>query len=119
MTGKNFILDKEVKGKITVISNSPITVGEAWKVFLTALDINGFALVPSGKYLRISRQRDARDKQLKTYTGDFSPDTDALITRVFQLKYISSEEVDYASMGVFHKIFQKSGLKNHYSFSLV
>ncbi len=93
LTGKNFILDKDVKGKITIISNSPITVGEAWKVFLTALDINGFALIPSGKYLRIARQRDARDKQLKTYTGDFSPDTDALITRVFPLKYISAEEV--------------------------
>ncbi len=93
LTGKNFILDKDVKGRITIISNSPITVGEAWKVFLTALDINGFALIPSGKYLRIARQRDARDKQLKTYTGDFSPDTDALITRVFPLKYISAEEV--------------------------
>ncbi len=93
LTGKNFILDKDVKGRITIISNSPITVGEAWKVFLTALDINGFALIPSGKYLRIARQRDARDKQLKTYTGEFSPDTDALITRVFPLKYISAEEV--------------------------
>lgn len=93
LTGKNFILDKDVKGKITIISNSPITVSEAWKVFLTALDINQFALIPSGKFLRIARQRDARDKQLKTYTGDFSPDTDALISRVFLLKYISAEEV--------------------------
>jgi len=93
LTGKNFILDKDVKGRITIISNSPITVGDAWKAFLTALDMNGFALIPSGKYIRIARQRDARDKQLKTYTGEFSPDTDALITRVFPLKYISAEEV--------------------------
>jgi general secretion pathway protein D len=93
LTGKNFILDKDVKGRITIISNSPITVGDAWKAFLTALDINGFALIPSGKYIRIARQRDARDKQLKTYTGEFSPDTDALITRVFPLKYINAEEV--------------------------
>src|SRR5579885_1932577 len=87
LTGKNFILDKDVKGRITIISNSPITVGDAWKAFLTALDINGFALIPSGKMIRIARQRDARDKQLKTYTGNYSPDTDALITRVFPLKY--------------------------------
>lgn len=93
LTGKNFILDKDVKGRITIISNSAITVGDAWKAFLTALDINGFALIPSGKYIRIARQRDARDKQLKTYTGDFSPDTDALITRVIPLKYIDAEEV--------------------------
>lgn len=93
LTGKNFILDKDVKGRITIVSNSSITVGDAWRAFLTALDINGFALIPSGKYIRIARQRDARDKQLKTYSGEFSPDTDALITRVFQLKYIDSEEV--------------------------
>jgi general secretion pathway protein D len=93
LTGKNFILDKDVKGRITIISNGQITVGDAWRAFLTALDMNGFALIPSGKFLRIARQRDARDKQLKTYTGDFAPDTDALITRVFPLKYLSSEEV--------------------------
>lgn len=93
LTGKNFILDKDVKGRITIVSNGAITVGDAWKAFLTALDINGFALIPSGKFIRIARQRDARDKQLKTYTGDYSPDTDALITRVFPLKYLSSEEV--------------------------
>ncbi len=93
LAGKNFILDKDVKGRITIISNSPVTVGDAWKAFLTALDINGFALIPSGKYIRIARQRDARDKQLKTYTGDYSPDTDALITRLFPLKYLSAEEV--------------------------
>lgn len=93
LTGKNFILDKNVKGRVTIISNSPITVGDAWKAFLTALDINGFTLIPSGKYIRVARQRDARDKQLRTYTGSFSPNTDAMITRVFQLRYIGSEEV--------------------------
>ena len=93
LTGKNFILDKDVKGRITIISNSAITVGDAWRAFLTALDMNGFAMIPSGRYIRIARQRDARDKQLRTYTGDFSPDTDALITRVFQLKHIDAEEV--------------------------
>lgn len=93
LTGKNFIFEKDIKGKITIISNSPVTVAQAWKAFLTALDANGFAMIQSGKYLRIARQRDAREKQLRTYTGESSPNTDALITRVFRLKYISAEEV--------------------------
>lgn len=93
LTGKNFILEKDVKGRISIISNSPVTVPEAWKAFLTALDVNGFAIIPSGKYLRIARQRDARDKQLKTYTGEKTPNTDSLITRIFTLKYINAEEV--------------------------
>ncbi len=93
LTGKNFILDKDVKGRVTIISNSPITVADAWKAFLTALDMTGFAMIPSGNYIRIARQRDARDKQLKTYTGDYSPESDALITRVFPLKYIDAENI--------------------------
>jgi general secretion pathway protein D len=93
LTGKNFIYDKDVKGRISLISNSPITVGDAWRAFLTSLDMSGFALIPSGKYLRIARNRDARDKQLQTYAGNFSPNTDALITRIFSLKYITADEV--------------------------
>ena len=93
LTGKNFILDKEVKGKISIISNSPITVKEAWRAFLTALDMTNFALIPSGRFIRIARQRDARDKQLRTYTGSTSPDSDALITRLFKLKFLSADEV--------------------------
>lgn len=93
LTCLNFILDKDVRGKISVVSNSSITVGDAWKAFLTALDVNGFSIIPSGKYLRIARQRDAKDKQIKTYTGDFTPDVDSFITRVLPLKYISADEL--------------------------
>ncbi len=93
LTGKNFILEKDVKGKITVITNGPIKVADAWRAFLTALDINNLALIPSGNFIRIARARDAREKQLKIYSGEQSPDSDALITKVFQLKYINAEEV--------------------------
>lgn len=93
LTGKNFIVDKDVKGRVTIISNAPITVSDAWKAFLTALDMNGFTVIPSGQYIRIARQRDARDKQIRTYTGESSPDSDALVTRVFALKYIGADEI--------------------------
>src|SRR3990167_2686087 len=34
LTGINLILDKDVKGKVTILSPSPITVGDAWKAYL-------------------------------------------------------------------------------------
>lgn len=92
LTCQNFIYDKDVKGKISIVSNAPITIGEAWKAFLTALEVNNFSIVPSGAYLRITRKRDAREKQIVTYAGSYSPDTDTLITRVLRLKYIGAEE---------------------------
>ena len=104
LTGKNFILDKEVKGNVSIISNSPITVSDAWRAFLTSLDMNGLAIVPTGKYLRIMRQNDAKGKNVRLYSSSRAPNTDALVTKIFKIKYISAKELEnvirtYANMG--------------------
>jgi len=104
LTGKNFILDKEVKGRVSIISNSPITVSDAWRAFLTSLDMNGLATVPTGKYLRIMRQNDAKGKNVRLYSNMRAPNTDALVTKIFKIKYISAKELEnvirtYANMG--------------------
>jgi len=104
LTGKNFILDKDVKGTVSIISNAPITVGDAWRAFLTSLDMNQLAIVPTGKFLRIMRQNDAKGKNVRLYSDSKAPNTDALITKIFRIKYISSKELEnvirtYANMG--------------------
>ncbi len=104
LTGKNFILDKEVKGNVSIISNGPITVSDAWRAFLTSLDMNQLALVPTGKFLRIMRQNDAKGKNVRLYSSTRAPNTDALVTKIFKIKYISSKELEnvirtYANMG--------------------
>lgn len=107
LTGKNFILDKEVakgQARVSVISNSPITVSDAWRAFLTALDMNGLAIVPRGKYLSIMRQNDAKGKNVRMYSNKNAPNTDALVTKIFKIKYISAKELEnvvrtYANMG--------------------
>ena len=104
LTGKNFILDKDVKGRVSVISNSPITVSDAWRAFLTSLDMNGLAIVPTGKYLRIMRQNDAKGKNVRLYSNTRAPNTDALVTKIFKIKFISAKELEnvirtYANMG--------------------
>ena len=48
ITGKNFILDERVKGKITIISPAKISEDEAYAVFQSVLQVKGFATVPSG-----------------------------------------------------------------------
>ncbi|MCB0357384.1 MAG: type II secretion system secretin GspD, partial [Bdellovibrionales bacterium] len=93
LTGKNFILDSNVRGKITIIAPSQITVAEAYKAFLSALAMNGLTVVPSGKFLKIRQARTAQRDSLETYTGEYFPNTDQIITRIIKLKYIAAEEV--------------------------
>ena len=45
LTGRNFILDPRVKGKITIISARPVSRGAAYQIFLSALKAQGFTAV--------------------------------------------------------------------------
>lgn len=94
LTGINLIMDgKGLKGKVSIIAPSPITVGDAWKAYLTALEINGFTLVKSGSFYKIVATRDIRYTPTKIYTGNYTPDTDNYVMRILPLKNIDSTEV--------------------------
>lgn len=93
LTGKNFILEKGLQGKISIIAPSQITVAEAYKAFLTALAMNNYTVVPSGSFLKIRSLNVAAKESIDTYAGNYFPNSDQLITRIVKLKYISAEEV--------------------------
>ncbi len=92
-TGKNFILDSKVRGKITILGPSQVTLEEAYQAFLSALEANGLTTVKSGKFIRVIEAAEARRSPVETFSGDYAPDTDQFITRIFQLKYINADEV--------------------------
>lgn len=94
LTGKNFIIDPGVRGKITIIAPSKITVAEAYKAFLSALAINGYAVVPSGSFLKIRSARNAQRDGIDTYAGSYYPNSDQMITRIINLKHINAEAVN-------------------------
>jgi general secretion pathway protein D len=98
LTSRNFIYNpQDIKGRISIVSQTPITVGDAWNAFLTAINMRGFALVPSGKYLRIERIANAKEKQTPIYApGKKTPGNDEFITRVVPLRYIDATEFEQA-----------------------
>ena len=53
ITGKNFIIDPRVKGKVTVISSKPLNEDEVYNVFLSVLQVHGFATVPTKNAIKI------------------------------------------------------------------
>lgn len=93
LTGINLILDKDVKGTVSIMAPSPITVGDAWKAYLTALNMNGYTLVKNGAFYKIVRSSNIRYTPTKIYTGSYTPDTENYVMRVIPLKNISSSEI--------------------------
>ncbi|MEK2690612.1 type II secretion system secretin GspD [Bdellovibrio sp. GT3] len=94
LTGKNFIIDPGVRGKITISAPSKITVAEAYNAFLSALAINSFTVVPSGGFLKIKSSRNAQRDNIDVYSGAYYPNTDQMITRIIHLKHISAAQVN-------------------------
>jgi general secretion pathway protein D len=92
LTGKRFIFEQNLNGKITIISPGKITVAEAWQTFLSSLAMNGLTVVPSGKFLKIQKMDDAKTGALDIYSGAYYPDGDQLITKIIRLKYLSAED---------------------------
>jgi general secretion pathway protein D len=93
LTGINLILDKDVKGKVSIIAPTPITVGDAWKAYLAALNMAGYSLIKTGAFYKVINSRDIRYTPTKIYTGNYTPDTENYVMRVISLKHVSAAEI--------------------------
>jgi general secretion pathway protein D len=96
LTGKNFLVSDQVRGKVTVISPKKITVREAYKVFESVLEMNGYAAVPGDDAIKIIPSAAARQSGLEIRegkeAGTVTPE-DRMITQVIPLEYASADEV--------------------------
>ncbi len=98
LTGKNFIIDNRVRGKVTIMSPAKISVAEAYRVFESVLEVNGFATVPAGKVTKIVPSPDARSKNIETRlkaegTARITDPADKLVTQLIPLTYADAGEV--------------------------
>jgi general secretion pathway protein D len=94
ITGKNFIVDEKVRGKITIISPSKISVDEAYLVFQSVLQVKGFTTVPSGAVIKIVATKEARSSTLETVLPNKVPaPSDEYVTRLMPLKYVDANSM--------------------------
>jgi general secretion pathway protein D len=72
MTGRNFILDPRVKGKVTIISASPVSKAAAYQIFVSAIKAQGFTTVSApGGTIKIVPVAEA--KQNADFSGRARP----------------------------------------------
>jgi general secretion pathway protein D len=93
LTGRNFMVDERVRGKVTIISPTPITVAEAYRVFLAVLEFKNLTVVPSGKLLKIIPNQNAMryPTELTDGRSPLQP-SDAFVTRIVKLNYVDANE---------------------------
>ena len=95
LTGKNFVVDDKVRGKVTVLSPSKISVEEAYKVFESVLEVHGFTTVPAGKVIKVVPSVEARQKsvELRKTPGFVPRPNDRIVPQLLPLLYANAQEV--------------------------
>ncbi len=91
LTGKNFVYDESVRGKVSVVSPRPVSVDEAYRLFSTVLKVKGFTIVPSGKVNKIVSIRKAKEENLPISNGKNLGEQ--FITRLIELKNLDATVV--------------------------
>jgi len=93
LTGRNYIVDSAVKGKVTIHLPTPIPLSEALKVFDSVLLLRGFATVPvSDNIWKVISAKDAKQTTIPMIGSKFSTD-ESLVTEVIKSTYLSADEI--------------------------
>ena len=96
LTGKSFLVDDKVRGKVTIIAPTEVTLEEAYQIFLSVLEIQGFTIVPQGPIIKIIPARDVKDNPIPTATDTqhpFSPATESFVTQLVPLQHADANDI--------------------------
>ena len=90
MLNRPIIVDPRVRGSMTVYSEQPQTIAQAWQNYQTALRGLGFAVVESAGILKVVPEADAKLQTTVVSVGESGERTvkgDQIITQIFPLRF--------------------------------
>ncbi|MFA5685066.1 MAG: type II secretion system secretin GspD [Lysobacteraceae bacterium] len=90
ITGKSFIVDPRVDGKVTVISGRQMNADEVYEVFQSVLRVHGYAAVPSGNMVKILPEAVAAQDAGALLTSGSGDD---LVTRIIDVRHVPAQEL--------------------------
>jgi general secretion pathway protein D len=94
VTGRNFVIDSNVRGKVTIFSPHKISIAEAYKVFESVLEVHGYTTVPAGDVTKIIPAKDAKEKSIETrLAGQAASPADKIITQIVSLNHANPDDI--------------------------
>ena len=93
ITGKNFVVDPRVKAKVTVVSARPMDRKEIYQVFLSVLQVHGFATVEVGEVIKILPDVNAKQGPGQVVSNASGAKGDQLVTRVIEVKHVAAAQL--------------------------
>jgi len=102
ITGKNILIDGEVKGKINFVSNTPIEKSELIPLANAILESKKMTLVNKGSYYQVVKSATAAGEGLPV-TSNITSNSATMSTVVFQLSNVNSAVIRTKIKPLLHK----------------
>jgi len=93
VSGRNFVVDPRVKGKVSVISGASLDPDQLYDVFLSILEVHNFATVDSGSVIKVLPSNVIKQRPTPTLFSPTEDSNDSQITQIIQLKHASVQEL--------------------------
>lgn len=92
-TGKNFVIDPRVSGKITLVSSKPLKRDELYNVFLSVLSLLGYSAIPSGDVVKILPNMESGEQATVVASRHAPGQGDDVVVRVVALDNVSASQL--------------------------
>lgn len=88
MTGKNFVVDPHVSGKVSVVTTKPLPAKQIYDIFLSILKVHGYAAVDNGNMVKIIPNVNAKQEHSLSNSA-----TDELLTRIVPIHHVDAMQL--------------------------
>lgn len=90
------VLETELKGKVDVWSNQPVSQEEALVLLNAALNKNGFAAIRNDRVLTIVSKDEAKKRDIPVKSGsnpELIPKSDEIVTQIIPVRFINAVQL--------------------------
>jgi len=92
-TGKNFVVDPRVNGKISLVSSKPLRKNEVYDVFLSVLSLLGYSAIPSGNVVKIIPNLESGEMPTRVASARSPGKGDEVVVRVIPLENVTAAQL--------------------------
>ncbi len=92
-TGKNFVVDPRVTGKISLVSSKPIQPDQVYDLFLSVLELLGYSAITNGDVVKIIPNMQSGESATRVATNKAPGKGDEVVVRVIPLDNVSANQL--------------------------
>ncbi len=92
-TGKNFVVDPRVTGKISLISSKAVAPDQLYDIFLSVLELLGYSAIPDGAVIKIVPSMEGGEFATPLANAQHNTRPDDVVVRILPLERVSATQL--------------------------